>query len=240
MQDETSDLRKEIIARCLELERRGYVVGTYGNVSVRTKTGLIITPSRIDYRSLTPPDLVEVSLGGKVERGDRLPSSELEVHRQIYIVRPDVGSVVHTHSLFATALSCLHETIPVIVEEQSQVIGDQIRCTKYVPAGHHRELGEEIARTLGKANSVLVANHGSVSCGRSLEDAIFACHIVERIAQIRLLVGAIGPPVRIPAKYVRSERERWLHKYGKAGDGVLSESAEERTDGEDATSSPKR
>jgi L-fuculose-phosphate aldolase len=222
MHEENLDLRKEIIARCVELEKKGYVVGTYGNVSVRTKTGLMITPSRIDYESLTPPDLMEVTLEGKVEGGNRLPSSELEVHRQIYIMRADVGSVVHTHSLFATALSCLHESVPVIVEEQSQVIGDQIRCTKYIPAGHHREIGEEIARTLGRSNGVLVANHGALSCGRSLAEAMFACQIVERVAQMRLLAGAPGVLVPIPVEFVRSERERWLYKYGQAGDCVLA------------------
>jgi L-fuculose-phosphate aldolase len=222
MADRNLDPRNEIIASCLELEKKGYVVGTYGNVSVRTKTGLLITPSRVDYHSLTPSDLVPVSIEGKVEGGTRLPSSELEVHRQIYVMRPDVGSVVHTHSLFATALSCLHETIPVIVEEQSQVIGDEIRCTKYIPAGQHREIGAEIARTLGRSNGVLVANHGTVSCGRTLTEAMFACQIVERVAQMRLLSVVPGVLVPIPDEFVRSERERWLYKYGQAGDGVLA------------------
>jgi len=221
MHEENLDLRKEIIARCVELEKRGYVVGTYGNVSVRTKTGLMITPSRIDYELLTPPDLVGVTLEGKVEGGDRLPSSELEVHRQIYIMRADVGSVVHTHSLFATALSCLHETIPVIVEEQSQVIGDEIRCTRYVPAGKHRALGQEVARALGKSNAVLLANHGTVSCGRSLAEALFTCQIVERIAQMRTLAGVKGKIIPIPQAFVRSERERWLHKYGTGADKAV-------------------
>jgi L-fuculose-phosphate aldolase len=227
MQDENLDLRKEIIARCLELENKGYVIGTYGNVSVRIEAGLMITPSRVDYQSLTPADLVEVTLEGEAQGGNRLPSSELEVHRQIYLVRPDVGSVVHTHSLFATALSCLHESIPVIVEEQSQVIGDEIRCTKYIPAGHHRELGEEVARALGGSNGVLLANHGTVSCGRSLAEAMFACEIVERVAQMRLLAGVPGVPVPIPEKFVQSERERWLYKYGRAGDGVLAKTPPE-------------
>jgi len=227
LSDTNLDLRNDIIAACRELERRGHVVGTYGNVSVRTELGLLITPSRVDYKLLTPLDLVDVSMEGKRIGGSRLPSSELEVHWQIYLLRSDVGAVVHTHSLFATALSCRQETVPVIVEEQSQVIGDEIRCTRYVPAGHHRELGEEIARALGSSNGVLVANHGTVSCGRTLAEAMFACEIVERIAQMRLLAGASGAIVPIPEKYVRSERHRWLYKYGQAGDGVLAAAAQE-------------
>src|SRR5205807_5633115 len=142
-------------AACLRLREMGYIVGTYGNLSARIPGGLVITPSRVDYAELTPADLVSVSDAGAALNGTRLPSSELEVHRQIYLRRPDVGAVVHTHSLHATALSCLHQTVPVIVEEQSQVVGAEIRCTQYVPAGQHKKLGEEVARTLGDSNGVL-------------------------------------------------------------------------------------
>jgi L-fuculose-phosphate aldolase len=229
MNSESISLKKEIIAACLRLEKLGYVIGTYGNVSARVPGGLIITPSRVDYRSLTPDDLVTVSLEGRVLEGTRLPSSELEVHRQIYVRRPDVCAIAHTHSLFATALSCVHETIPVMVEEQSQVIGDEIRCTRYVPAGKHRALGQEVARTLGKSSAVLLANHGTLSCGRSLAEALFTCQIVERIAQMRLLAGGKGKVIPIPREFVRSERERWLHKYGASADKAVAERNSKRT-----------
>jgi L-fuculose-phosphate aldolase len=212
------DLREEIIATCLRLEELGYVIGTYGNVSARVEAGLLITPSRVDYRLLKPEDIVTVSLAGKVISGMRLPSSELQVHLQIYVQRHDVGAVVHTHSLYATALSCIHDTIPVIVEEQSQVVGSEIRCTRYVPAGQHQKLGEEVARTLGNSMALLVANHGTVSCGRTLAEAVFTAQIVERVAQMRLMTSALGGAIPIPQEYVVSERERWLYKYGRAED----------------------
>lgn len=212
------NLKDEIIKACLWLEETGYVIGTYGNVSARAEGGLIITPSRLNYRSLTVKDLVMVSLKGKILEGTRHPSSELEVHRQIYLVRPDAGAIVHTHSLYATALSCLRETIPVIVEEQSQVIGGEIYCTHYVPAGEHQKLGKEVARALGQSNGVLIANHGTLSCGRSLAEALFTCQIVERVAQMRVLAGACGKLTAIPQQFVVSERDRWLHKYGTSKD----------------------
>lgn len=214
-------LKKEIVTACLEVEKLGYVIGTYGNVSARVPGGLLITPSRVEYQSLTCEDIVTVSDEGEQTAGSRLPSSELEVHRQIYCARGDVRAVIHTHSFFATALSCLHATIPVIVEEQSQVIGDEIRCTTYVPAGRHRELGAEVARALGRSNAVLLANHGTLSCGRSLDDALLACRVTERVSQMLLLTSGLGKPVSIPDAFVKSERERWLFKYGTAGDGVL-------------------
>lgn len=207
-------LRSEIIAGCLHLEELGYVVGTYGNVSARIDGGLLITPSRVDYGALTPDDLVAVSLEGHVIEGRRLPSSEMEVHRQIYCARPDVGAVVHTHSLYATALSCLHRSIPVIVEEQAQVLGGAISCSRYVPAGQHEKLGREVARALGESQAVLLANHGTLACGRTLGEALFACRVTERTAQMYLLASSVTAPVPIPPDHAASERDRYLNKYG--------------------------
>lgn len=212
------ELKQAMIAVCRQLEAQGYTVGTYGNVSVRVPEGLIVTPSRVDYSTLTPDDMVTVTLDGAVIDGAQLPSSETDVHRLIYVHRSDVGAVIHCHSLYATAASCLHRTIPVIVEEQSQVIGDAICCTEYIPAGQHLPLGEEVARVLGESNAALLANHGAVSCGRTLAEALFTTQIAERIAHMWLLTTAVGTPVAIPDEYVRSERERWLYKYGTAAD----------------------
>jgi L-fuculose-phosphate aldolase len=210
------ELKQAVIDACLKLESMGYLIGTYGNASARVAGGLIVTPSRVDYHSITPEDMVTVSESGAVIDGHRIPSSETSVHRMIYLERPDVGAVLHTHSFYATALSCLHQDVPVIVEEQSQVIGDTIRCTTYVPAGQHEALGIEVARALGASNGVLLANHGAVACGRTLDEALFACQILERVAQMYLLTG--GHAVPIPPEHVRSERERWLYKYGTAAD----------------------
>jgi L-fuculose-phosphate aldolase len=211
------DLRRDLIETCRRLVEMGYLIGTYGNASARVPGGLLITPSRVDYADLVPEDMVTVTDEGAILANARLPSSELDVHRQIYHRRPDVNAVLHTHALHATALSCCHDTIPVIVEEQAQVVGGEIRCTRYVPAGRHEELGEETARTLGASNAVLMANHGVVTCGRSLDEALFTGIVVERIAQMRLLTSDIGA-VPIPREHVVSERDRFLHRYGTAAD----------------------
>jgi L-ribulose-5-phosphate 4-epimerase len=215
------DLKLAIIDACLRLQNMGYLVGTYGNASARVPGGLIVTPSRVDYAAITPDDMVIVSDDGRILEGYRPPSSETSVHRLIMNARPDIGAIFHTHSLYASALSCLHETIPVIVEEQSQVIGAEIRCSQYVPAGQHHALGVESARALGASNGVLLANHGVVACGRTIDEAVFTAQIVERIAQMYLLTRAVGAPVPIPQEYVDSERERWLYKYGTAADRAI-------------------
>jgi L-fuculose-phosphate aldolase len=213
-----TELRQAIIDACLRLEAMGQIIGTYGNASARIPEGLIVTPSRVDYHQITPDDMVIVSPSGDILVGHRVPSSETSVHRLIYNARPDVQAVFHTHAFYATALSCLHETIPVIVEEQSQVIGAEIRCSRYVPAGQHLALGEAVAEALGESNGVLLANHGVVACGRSIEDALFTAQVIERVAHMHLLTRTLGGAVPIPPEYVRSERERWLYKYGTSAD----------------------
>ncbi len=212
------ELKQAIIDACLKLEALGYIIGTYGNASARVPEGLIVTPSRVNYTELTPEDMVTVSPEGEVLDGQRLPSSETSVHRLILNARSDVGAVFHTHSLYATSLSCLHQTIPVIVEEQSQVIGAEIRCAAYVPAGQHLALGETVAKTLGTSNAVMLANHGVVACGRDIPDALFAAQVAERVAYMYLSTSAVGKPVPIPQEHVESERHRWLYKYGTAAD----------------------
>ena len=221
-------LKQQVIECCHRLVDLGFLIGTYGNASARVPGGLVITPSRVDYADLEPEDMVTVSDEGAILTGSRLPSSELEVHRQIYLRRPDINAILHTHSLHATALSCCQTTIPVIVEEQAQVVGGEIHCTRYVPAGRHEALGEETARALGASNAVLLANHGVVNCGRSLDEALFTCVIVERIAQMFLLTRAIGV-VPIPPEHIASERDRFLHRYGTAADRMAGEA--KRNDG---------
>jgi L-ribulose-5-phosphate 4-epimerase len=215
--------KQEIVDACRRLDELGFVFGTYGNVSVRVPEGLIITPSRIEYALLTVEDLVTLTLDGKVIDGHRLPSSEFSVHRGIYPRRADVNAIIHTHSFFATTLSCLSRDVPVIVEEQSQVLGGQLRCTSYVPAGQHSHLSEQVAQTLGEANAVLISNHGMVACGSSLSEAMFTCRIVERVSQMQLLAEAAGGAVPIPQEYVGSERYRWLYQYGTESDKVLDQ-----------------
>lgn len=218
-----AEIKEEIVAACRHLVRLGFVVGTYGNVSVRVPEGLIITPSRVEYAVLTPDDLVTVSLTGEVLEGHRLPSSEFAVHRGIYPARPDVNAVVHTHSFYATALSCLRQTVPVIVEEQSQVLGGEIRCTSYVPAGQHEKLSTQVAEVLGDSNAVLIASHGTVACGPTLPDTMFTCQMVERIAHMRLLTAGVGDAIPIETEFVRSERFRFLYNYGTERDKALGQ-----------------
>jgi L-fuculose-phosphate aldolase len=211
-------LKDEIIQTCRALEKLGYFVGTWGNISVRVTEGLIITPSRIGYDGMTADDFVIVSLDGEIISGHRLPSSETSVHRLILKKKPSVGAAIHSHSPCATAVSCLQRPIPAFVEDLAQIIGGQVNCTRYVPAGQHAKIAEEVANTIGDENAVLLANHGVFCCGRTLSEAFVASQILEKSAQMLLLASAVGPVIPIPPEFVRSERHRYLHSYGTVHD----------------------
>ena len=105
------DLRKAVIDTCLQMNEEGINQGTSGNVSVRTPEGFLMTASGLPYHKMTPEHVVEMDLDGGYT-GDYLPSTEWRMHMDIFKHRPEAGAVVHTHSIYATALSCLRKDIP--------------------------------------------------------------------------------------------------------------------------------
>jgi L-fuculose-phosphate aldolase len=211
-------VKAEMIAKCRRLEELGYFVGTWGNMSVRVPEGFIVTPSRVQYAVIEPSDFVTVSVDGTVVAGHRVPSSETEIHRAVLNKKSDAGAIIHSHSPFATAVSCLHQSIPVFVEDMAQIIGGEVRCAEYVPAGQHKKIAEVVAATIGEENAVLLSNHGVLCCGRDLEEALVANQILEKAAHMMLAAGGREKVIPIPEEFVRSERHRFLYKYGTMHD----------------------
>jgi len=211
-------LKVEMIEKCRLLEKMGHFIGTWGNVSVRVPEGFIVTPSRVEYAVIEPEDFVTVSLEGIVVEGHRLPSSETEIHRVVLTKKSGVGAIIHSHSPYATAVSCLQQSIPVFVEDMAQIIGGEVRCTHYVPAGQHQKIAEEVGKTIGEENAVLLANHGVLCCGRNLAEALVANQILEKAALMMLAAGGRDKVIPIPEEFVKSERHRFLYKYGTTHD----------------------
>ena len=217
-EDKHHGLKVEMIEKCFLLEKMGYFVGTWGNVSVRVPEGFMVTPSRVECTAIEPADFVTVSLEGTVVAGHRLPSSETEIHRAVLAKKSNTGAIIHSHSPYATAIACLRQSIPVFVEDMAQLIGGEVHCTQYVPAGQHKEIADEVGRTIGEENAVLLANHGVLCCGRNLEEALLANRIVEKAALMMLAAGGPEKVIPIPEEFVKSERHRFLYKYGTAKD----------------------
>ena len=177
-----------------------------------------MTPSRMIYDDVTPDDLVVVGWEGGVLRGNRLPTSELELHRQILRKRPDLGALIHSHSPWASVCACAGRSIPVLADDMAEVIGGEVRCAAHVAAGRHRELAAAAAEAIGPdACAVLLGNHGVVAGGRDLAEAVVACQFVEKAAMILIHAQALGGVQPIPEELWREERHRYLLQVRQAG-----------------------
>lgn len=217
--EDSLELRNSVIEACRFFSRIGYVIGTWGNISVRLEGGVLITPSRLDYSVMKAHDLVVVSWDGVKLKGFRVPSSEVELHRQLMIRRPDFGAIVHTHSPYASVLCCARVSMPVFVEDMAQIIGGEVRCTRYVPGGRHKALAEEACEAIGnESGAVLLANHGAIVGGRDIAEAVVAAQVLEKAAMLFVKAQALGGCKVIQPEAVAEERYRYLYKYGKPED----------------------
>lgn len=214
---ELMEIRQQLIDACLWLQAKGLVIGTWGNVSVRLdEQRILLTPSAVPYDTMTPEDLVIVDMEGKKTEGSRCPTSEMQLHRLVYLARPDIHAVVHCHSVYASAMCALGEGIPAILEDMPQLIGGGVPVTaRYISAGNHLELAREAAACMGDKNAVLLRNHGAVGCGRSLSEALVCCQVVEKASQCYLAVGDRAAMQAIPDEEAAKERYRFLYHYGK-------------------------
>lgn len=211
----------QILEACKFLRDSNLVIGTWGNVSCRLEDDeFLLTPSALDYDDMTPEDLVSVSVrSGQRLMGNRVPSSEKEVHRLIYLSRSDVRFIIHDHSPYASAVAALGTEIPVVNEEMAQVFGGPIPCTaEYIAAGKHNDLGKAAAQAIGgSARGVLLKNHGLVVCGGNFKECKNMCLIAEKAAKIYLHIRNAEYFV-ISEGDCRSEHERFLYRYGTEGD----------------------
>ncbi len=224
---DTADLRRQVISTCLFLrDKLGYFIGTWGNISVRVEEGLLLTPSRMAYHELQPEDLVVVSWDSAIVKGHRLPTSEMDLHRALMLERPAFGALIHAHSPYASVVASAHRSIPVLVDDMAEVIGGEVRCSRYVSAGKHKEMAQAARETIGReACAVLLGNHGVVAGGRDLQEALVAVQFVEKAAMILIRAESLGGAVPIPEPFWREERHRYLYKYGRAEDmqGVIAD-----------------
>jgi L-fuculose-phosphate aldolase len=186
-------LRRSVIATCREMNRLGINQGRSGNVSVRVPEGFLITASGIAYEAMEPHHVVEMDLDGGY-RGEVLPSSEWRMHLDLMRTRADAQAVVHTHSTYATALACLRLGIPAFHYMVAVAGGPDIRCADYATFGTEALSRAMLAAIEGRS-ACLLANHGAIVLGRSLEDALGRAVEVETLAKEYWIARTLGAPV---------------------------------------------
>lgn len=209
--------RQVIIDTCLYMQSINYFLSTWGNISMRIGDHILLTPSKVCYDTMVPEDLVVIDLEGNIVEGNRNPTSEKEVHRRIYVNRPDVGAIIHAHTAKAMACSVLDiPYVPCMVEEMSQMLGGVIPLTEeYVEALEHVALGKAAASAIGDTNGVILRNHGPVACGRNMDEAIIVTKVIEKACGIYLDIAPHNDLCLIPQENIDSERHHFLYSYGK-------------------------
>ena len=199
------------------LPAQGLVTMHSGNVSgYDPHSGLVvIKPSGMDYDKITPENLVGVDLAtGSVEPGQLRPSVDLEHHLFLYRNMPEVRSVIHTHSNYATAFAACHHAIPCVLTAISDEFGGEIPCAPYIDnEGDH--IGEGILQYKGRGPAILLGNHGVFAWGNSPSNALKAAVMVEDTAKTVHLAMQIGTPVPMSTSEIEKWWDRYHNRYGQ-------------------------
>lgn len=217
------ELRCAVITTALKMNQLGINHGKSGNVSARTADCFVITPTGIDYEKLQPESIVEMKIDGSelgTYAGTILPSSEWRFHRDIYAARSDVQAIVHTHSIAATAIAVHGIDIPAFHYMVAAAGGDSIRCAPYATFGS-QELSDHAVIALRDRQACLLAHHGVIACGASLDKALSLAVEVETLAAMFLAARSIGGDVPL-----LSDAEMFivLEKFRLYGQQTLDES----------------
>ncbi|GAQ95215.1 L-fuculose-phosphate aldolase [Thermodesulfovibrio aggregans] len=184
--------REQIVRAAKKIYRKGLVTGYSGNISTRLNEKLIaITPKSKSYSKLKASDIVIIDFDGNLVEGSNEPSSERMLHIEIYKNRKDVNAIIHTHSTFACTIAALNFSLPLILDEQIEILGGEIGVTKYAPSGT-KELAEETVKTLAQKKAVLLSKHGAVGVGSTIEEAFLVCELLEKLCKIYVFMRSIG------------------------------------------------
>jgi L-ribulose-5-phosphate 4-epimerase len=220
-------LKAEVCQANLDLVRKGLVIETWGNASGidRGRGLVVIKPSGVPYDGMKPEHMVVVSLAdGKVVEGNLKPSSDTPTHLVLYRAFPEIGGVVHTHSLFATAWAQACKTLPGYGTTQADYWHGDVPCTRLMrPAeikkDYEANTGEVIVETFRKLKfdplehpAVLVASHGPFTWGRDAHDAAHNAGVLEFVCRLASETLKISPKLR-PMQPVLLDKH-FLRKHG--------------------------
>lgn len=182
--------RDQITILAKSLYDRGYGCGSSGNISVKLDDGFLITPTNSSMGRLDPAQIAKVGFDGTHLGGDK-PSKEEFLHLAMYEERPEMEAVVHLHSTHSVAVSCLAEidpddVLPPITAYHVMRVGKCPLVPYFAPGD--KALAEAVRRVARHAHAMLLANHGPVVAGKSLEAAVYAAEELEETAKLYLML----------------------------------------------------
>lgn len=200
-------IRAAIVAAMRDLIRLELSQGTSGNISVRYRNGLLITPSGVPAETLKPEDIVFLDGDGGFDHA-LAPSSEWRFHRDILAARPEIGAVVHAHPTYCTAFALCGREIPAVHYMIAAAGGPTIRCAPYAPYGTEA-LSQHALAALADRTGCLLANHGMIAAGADLARALWLAVEMEALCRQYAVALQVGAPIVLPDDEVMRIVERF-------------------------------
>lgn len=219
------ELRKQVFEANLELNRKGLVVYTWGNVSGidRGRGLVVIKPSGVDYETMTADQMVVVTLDGETVEGSLRPSSDLPTHLELYRRFPNIGGVVHTHSPFATAWAQAGMEIPCLGTTHADHFYGPVPCARAltqdeVEHEYEHNTGKVIVEAFAGLDpdavpAVLVSQHGPFTWGKDPMDAVKNSVVLEEVAKTASVALGINPYAKPVPQYLLDKH--YFRKHGK-------------------------
>ena len=182
-------VKKQIVQTAQELVDKGYLMATGGNISMRTleQNAFAITPSNYDYMKMKAEDVCILNFDLEMLEGERKPSVESAMHAAIYQVRGDVNAIVHTHQVYASALTLIKAPIPSLFDEQVRFLGRSVDIIPYAPSGTGMLKNTIAKHVKNHNNAFMMQNHGALIFGHDMERAVHNVEILEKCALAYLL-----------------------------------------------------
>ncbi|MFX1567290.1 MAG: NAD(P)-dependent oxidoreductase [Promethearchaeota archaeon] len=204
------DESRKILEICKKMLKKGLIVGTAGNVSLRVKlpngeNGFLLTPSTVPYENMREDDLVLIDSDLNVLAGTRNPTSEKHLHLNILLSRSDINAVIHSHAPYSTILSIARIPLGPIVDEIIPFIGG-CELAEYGMAGTE-EISQKAVLALGNNYAVFLPNHGNICVGTDLNHAYTVLQQVEFAAKVQYKASLLGTIYAIPEEVEEDEKE---------------------------------
>lgn len=181
--------KKLIVDTAHELVRKGFLMATGGNLSLRVvnKSAFAITPSNYDYMKMTADDVCILDFDLNVIEGHLKPSVESAMHGAVYQVRGDVNAIIHTHQVYTSALTLIKSPIPALFDEQARFLGRSVEIIPYAPSGTGMLRNMVAKHVKNNNNAFMMQNHGALVFGHDMERAVHNVEILEKCAMAYLL-----------------------------------------------------
>ena len=175
------NLKNDIVFTSKKTLDLGLNCGSEGNVSVRRKGTIFITPSGIKTTTLNESSISEVDINGNI-KNNKKPSSEILMHLYIYRNRPEISAIVHCHSIWASILSCGRKKIPSFHYMVAEFGGNDIKCAEYATFGT-KKLAKNVLKVLKERNGCLISNHGQLTIANNLDNALDLAVSLEKLSK---------------------------------------------------------